>query len=224
MPTFLKTCKLGGAAFLFAFAASPAAPSDRVKSDRVKTVQFPAGATSTTLRGTIKGHNGVDYVFEARAGQTLQMLFEPSNRSCYFNLWEPGAAEASHIGSTSGNEFGKTLALDGTYKAQVYLMRSAARRGQTCRYGLSIEITGTTGGVSAGVSDLAMQDRCKGEAASMYGVEPRQIAAGAVKPDGSGFLIDATADKQAEGAKSLRCIFRSDRSYDHIVATTPDGK
>lgn len=127
-------------------------------------------------------------------------------------------------GSTSGNEFGKTLALDGAYKAQVYLMRSAARRGETCRYSLSIEITGAPGGVSAGVSDLAMQDRCKGEAASMYGVEPRQIAAGAVKPDRSGFLIEATTDKRGEGTKSLRCFFKSDRSYDHIVAATPGDK
>jgi hypothetical protein len=45
-----------------------------------------------------------------------------------------------------------------------------------------------------------------------------------VKPDGSRFLVDATADKRAESAKSLRCFFRSDRSCENIVATTPDGK
>ncbi len=219
MIAFPRAARLVGAALLFAFAASPAGAADRVMM-----VRFPAGATSTTLKGAIRGYSGVDYRFDARAGQALQMLFSPSNGACYFNVWEPGAAEAAHIGSTSGNEFGKTLARDGTYRAQVYLMRSAARRGETCRYSLSIEIAGKPGGVSGGASDLALKDRCQSEAASMYGVAPRRIAPGAVKPDGAGFRIDATADKGAEGVKKLLCLFRADRSYDHIMAMTPDGE
>jgi hypothetical protein len=66
-------------------------------------------------------------------------------------------------------------------------MRNAARRGEICRYSLSIEITDAPGGVSAGVSDLELQDRCKGEAAAMYGVQPRNIKPGAVKPGSGGF-------------------------------------
>ncbi len=190
--------------------------------DSTKTVAFPKGGTSTTLKGAIKGNNGVNYVFEAKAGQTMQMLFSPSNRSCYFNVFEPGADSAAHIGSTSGNEFGRNLTKSGVYRAQVYLMRNAARRGETCRYSLSIEITGAPGGVSAGASDIELQDRCKGEAAGMYGVQPRDIAPGAVQPGSGGFQIDATADKGADGIKKLRCIFKPDRSFDHIMAMTPD--
>jgi hypothetical protein len=211
--------------FAFAMSLTAAAPaSPAAPADRVETVHFSPGATSTTLKGTIRGDAGVDYMFDARAGQTLQTLFSPSNRSCYFNLWEPGASEAAYIGSTSGNEFGKTLTRDGVYKAQVYLMRNAARRNEACRYSLSIEISGAPGGVSAGVSDLELKDRCKGEAATMYGVEPRRIAPGAVRPEPTGFRIDATANKGAEGVKRLRCLFRGDRSFDHIMAMTPDGE
>jgi hypothetical protein len=153
----------------------------------------------------------------------MQTLFSPSNRSCYFNVFEPGTQEAAHIGSTSGNEFGKTLTNSGAYRAQVYLMRNAARRGETCRYSLSIELTGAPGGVSAGVSDLELQDRCKSEAAGMYGVQPRNIKPGAVKAGSSGFQIDAKADKGKEGVKKLRCIFKADRTFDHIMAMTSDG-
>ena len=75
-----RACALA-AATLFCALASPAAPADRIK-----TVRFPPGATSTTLTGTIRGYTGVDYLIDARAGQTMQMLFSPSNLSCTFNL------------------------------------------------------------------------------------------------------------------------------------------
>jgi len=196
MRRFIALCAPAAAALLGVLAASPAVPSDRAT-----TVRFPPGATSITLKGAIRGYSGVDYLFDARAGQTLQMLFSPSSRSCYFNVREPGASQAAHVGSFGSNEFGKTLALSGVYQAQVYLMRSAARRAETCRYSLSIEITGAPGGVSAGVSDQIMRDTCKGEAAQMYGVEPRRISPGVVTPDPTGFRIDSTADKGPEGVK-----------------------
>lgn len=69
-----------------------------------------------------------------------------------------------------------------------------------------------------------MRDTCKGEAAQMYGVEPRRISPGVVTPDPTGFRINSTADKGPEGVKKLRCLFRSDRSFDHIMATVPDGE
>jgi len=39
-------------------------------------------------------------------------------------------------------------------------MRNAARRHETCRYSLSVDLPGKPGGASAGVSDRQMQDRC----------------------------------------------------------------
>jgi hypothetical protein len=103
-------------------------------------------------------------------------------------------------------------------------MRNAARRHETCRYSLSIELTGAPGGVSAGVSDLMMGDECKANAAPMYGVASARIALGPVKPDGKGFGIDGTVDKGAEGVKKLRCLFGPQRTFDKIRAMTPDGE
>jgi hypothetical protein len=44
------------------------------------------------------------------------------------------------IGSTSGGRFEGTLPADGTYTIQVYLMRNAARRGESATYKLDIGI------------------------------------------------------------------------------------
>jgi len=192
--------------------------------DAERKLTFPQGATATKVAGKISGRNGVNHLVEAGAGQTMQVLFAPSNRSCYFNVFEPGAAEAAHIGSTAGNEFGVERTKAGTYRVQVYLMRNAARRNEVCRYQLSVELTGAPGGVSAGVSDRIKQDVCKAEAAGMYGVDQRRIAVGPVRTSPRGSEIDGTADKQAEGIKKLRCIFKADGSFDHIMAMTPDGE
>jgi hypothetical protein len=44
------------------------------------------------------------------------------------------------IGSTSGNEFAGNLPATGNYVVEVYMMRSAARRNETCRYSVTFEI------------------------------------------------------------------------------------
>ena len=193
-------------------------------ADRLETVNFKRGGTSVTLKGAISGYDGVKYSVGASAGQVMSVLFSPSNRSCYMNVWTPGADAAAFNGSVTGNEYAANLAVSGAYAIQVYLMRNAARRTETCRYRLTVEITGPPGGASAGISDIAMQDRCAGEAAGMYSVQPKQITAGSVRRVATGYEIDGTADKGADGIKKLRCIFNAGRSFDHIRAMTSDGE
>ena len=195
-------------------------------AERNVTVRFAKGATSANLNGALRGWDGMNYRVATVAGQTMQVLFAPSNRSCYFNVFEPGVAEAVHIGSTKGNEFGRNPTTAGSYRIQIYLMRNAARRNETCRYRLSIEITGTPGGVIAGVADTVMRDICKGTAAPMYGVQPRDVtlSAGILAADRGGFTIDGTIDKGREGVKKMRCIFTPDRKLDRVMAMTPDGE
>ncbi len=192
-----------------------AAPA--LAADVVKPLKIPAGKTFATVRGTIKGDAGVDYRIAAAQGQTLHLLFKPSNRSCYFNVYAPGADEAAHIGSSAGNEFGQNPTQAGVYRAQVYLMRNAARRNETCRYSLSVELTG-------GGEDQAAQQACRSNAATMYGVEPGAITLGGLVRTAEGASIDAKADKGAEGVKDLRCLFKPDGAFDHIMAMTSDEK
>lgn len=111
-------------------------------ADRTETVKFAAGASSKTIKGSIKGDDGVVYRLGAGQGQVMQVLFSPSNKSCYFNVTPPGGDMAMFIGSSSGNEFSANLPATGNYAVQVYLMRNAARRNETCSYSITFEISG----------------------------------------------------------------------------------
>lgn len=111
-------------------------------ADRTQVVKFPSGHSSVTLKGSIKSHDTSKFVVGASKGQTMSVLFSPSNASCYFNLSPPGGGEALHIGSISGNEFTDDLPATGDYTVQAYLMRNAARRNETCNFSLTIKVSG----------------------------------------------------------------------------------
>jgi len=101
---------------------------------RKEPVHFKAGESGATIKGTIKGDETVDYVLNAQKGQSMVVTLEATNRSAYFNVLPPGSEEALFIGSTSGNRYEGTLPATGDYAVRLYLMRSAARRGETATY------------------------------------------------------------------------------------------
>ncbi|EGV17627.1 hypothetical protein [Thiocapsa marina] len=121
-----------------ALLVSAAAAADDTRTERV---QFKKGATSATVEDTIKGYQSVDYVLGARAGQSMNVSMATDNSANYFNILAPGKNdEAMFIGSTSGNQFEGILPANGDYKIRVYLMRSAARRGEAANYRLEMII------------------------------------------------------------------------------------
>jgi hypothetical protein len=106
-------------------------------------VRLPKGATSTVVRGQIKGDRYVDYHVRAGAGQTLSVEMKTGNASSYINILTPGSGDvAMFIGSTSGNRFSGMLPTDGDYAIRVYLMRNAARRNELASYTLTVGVTG----------------------------------------------------------------------------------
>jgi hypothetical protein len=189
-----------------------------------RAVTFKPGATSAQLRGLIRGGEDITYRLRTVPGQVLQVLFTPSNRSCYFNAFEPGREDAAHIGSTSGNEFSRSPTGDGEYRLQVYLMRNAARRNESCRYRISFEVTGTPGGVSSGISDRELRDQCRALVATMYGVRNPSIRLGAIGTAADGFPINGSVNKGAEGTKRFRCLFSPSRQLRDVMALTSDGE
>lgn len=133
MSTWFK--KLAFALALFAFPAIAAAQSER----RTQRVAFKDG--HATITGRIKGYEYVDYSFPAGAGESLKVTLKTSQPSGYFNLLAPGETDtAFFIGSVSGDRYEGTVPTSGDYTARVYQMRSAARRGATARYVLSIAL------------------------------------------------------------------------------------
>ncbi|HEY6133656.1 MAG TPA: hypothetical protein VIW70_06740 [Rubrivivax sp.] len=135
---------------LLVVAASWAAAADTITT---KPLQFAKGASSATVRGTVKGYDSVDYKLRARAGQTMKVALKTGNASNYFNVLPPGSNDvAIFIGSTSGSEYVGVLPTDDEYTIRVYLMRNAARRNESADYTLSVSITGNASAGDAKVS------------------------------------------------------------------------
>lgn len=104
-------------------------------------VVFAKGASSATMKGSIKGAQDRSYIVSARAGQIMTIDFKPTNASAYFNIMAPGSnGEAMFIGSSAGNRFSGPLTVSGPHTILVYLMRNAARRNETANYTLTVSV------------------------------------------------------------------------------------
>ncbi|HUM91942.1 MAG TPA: hypothetical protein PLM32_11285, partial [Candidatus Competibacter sp.] len=138
---FMKPFASLAAAFAIALAPALVLAQDAIREVRV---QFPRGASSTTLQGTIQGQEIIAYKLGARAGQRMTVTLTTDNAGNYFNLLAPGETDvAFFVGSTEGNRFEGNLAKSGEQTIRVYLVRSAARRNETARYRLKVAIAGT---------------------------------------------------------------------------------
>lgn len=129
-----------GVTRLLALAVLCAAAAHASAADRSKTVKFPRGSSFDTERATIKGYDTFRYRLGANAGQTVSVLMEASNGACYFNFVPPSGGGAIHMGEVAGNEYSGRLPETGNYLVEVYMMRSAARRNEQCRYAITFEI------------------------------------------------------------------------------------
>jgi len=112
------------------------------QENRTETVKFARGASSTSLSDSITGYESVTYRIGVSAGQLMSVELDTSNASNYFNITAPGADAALFIGSMSGNSTSFTIPSSGTYEIDVYLMRNAARRGESADYDLTISVEG----------------------------------------------------------------------------------
>jgi len=113
-----------------------------VAQERNARVEFSRGQSSTTIRGGIRGYDGINYRVNVRGGQRLAVTMDSSNASNYFNILGPDGGEALFNGSISGNFADVIVPASGDYVVQVYLMRNAARRNEQARFTLRIEVTG----------------------------------------------------------------------------------
>jgi len=119
---------------LLTAVAAPALAQD-IRTERVA---FAKGTSSKAIKGSIKGYAAVNYKVGVAVGQTLSVDLKTSNASSYFNITAPGADAALFVGSTSGDSAKVKIPSSGDYTVQVYLMRNAARRGETASYTLTI--------------------------------------------------------------------------------------
>jgi len=129
--------------FCIALAAMPAWSARPGDERTVKPVQFAQGKTSTEIQSSIKGYHFIDYQVKAGAGQKITISLKASNGANYFNLLPPDSQDVAMAqGELLANHFSGMLPDEGVYTIRVYLMRSAARRNETSRFTLSVEVTG----------------------------------------------------------------------------------
>jgi hypothetical protein len=114
-----------------------------VFAQQSKEIQFARGTTGSTVAGSIKGDQYIDYRITARAGQRIDISLQPTKGSPYFNLLEPGSTDvAVYNSSINGQRYNGATAKTGTYTIRVYQMRATARRGETARYRMTVSISG----------------------------------------------------------------------------------
>jgi hypothetical protein len=119
----------------------PVFAKDEIRKERV---QFKKGASTATIKGTIKGYETVDYLLGAKAGQHMNVSLATKHGATYFNILAPGENEVAMFNaSASQNQFEGALPASGDYKIRVYMMRSAARRNEAASYTLTVGITGS---------------------------------------------------------------------------------
>jgi hypothetical protein len=109
---------------------------------RQEKVQFARGASTAVITGQIEGDTTVDYVVHAAAGQTLSVKLRKSNSQNYFNVMPPGSTGSAMFVGDSGTNYSGVLPTDGDYVVRVYLMRPAARRGESSNYTLTVGASG----------------------------------------------------------------------------------
>lgn len=124
-------------AALLAVLLLPGGAGAQITTDEVT---FPAGSNDAVLEGTLRGPEVRIYRVPAVEGMKLAVGLETSNPANSFNISEPGAATAAFVGSAEGNYGEVLLSKAGTYEVMVYLMRSAARRGEIADYRLSLSL------------------------------------------------------------------------------------
>jgi hypothetical protein len=173
---------------------------------RQEKVQFAKGASSAEIKGQIKGDTTVDYVLRAAAGQTLSVKLQKSNAQNYFNVLPPGSAGSAMFVGDNGGNYSGMLPGDGDYVVRVYLMRPAARRGESSNYTLTIGVTGKplapiTASKDALLPGTSYHASAKIKCVPAFETAPRECDAFVVSR-----AIDGTATIDVPGSAEKRSI------------------
>lgn len=99
--------------------------ADNAMAQTKQRVRFAAGATSTTIRSSVRGYSYRDYIVGARAGQTIEVQVTSANTFTIFSIFQPngdGLGDAFQVDQFSGE-----LPSDGNYVVRVGMMRAGAR-------------------------------------------------------------------------------------------------
>lgn len=161
----------------------------------------------------------------------MDVQLDTDNSSNYFNITAPGASEALFNGSISGNDTSLVVPSSGNYIIDVYLMRNAARRGETADYDLTLYVENSQGratdpttprqmsppqnGTPDQLDTSQMPRFCSGEASAEFGVRPQYITVNTAFQSGNRYVTQGYFDRDGEST-SFNCWFALDGSFDSL--------
>lgn len=142
-------------------------------------VSFAKGTSQGTVTGRFTGYDVCDHTIRARAGQTLSATLKAG----------PGAEAIVVSPVEHALDPGEPLVLpqDGTYTLRVLQTRNEARRGRAQDYRLTVAVSGA--------------------AKQATSAKPAKAQAGGNICDGSGALVDGTANMSGTLAGSGSCDY-----------------
>lgn len=113
--------------------------STNVTAQSKQRVRFARGASSATVRGTVRGFAFRDYIVGAREGQTISVRLNSGNTFAVLTIFTP---EGDNLeGATETDEFSGELPASGDYVIRVGMMRAdARRRNSIANYSLRISV------------------------------------------------------------------------------------
>jgi hypothetical protein len=123
-----------------ALAAAAAFPAISAEGERRVPVKLEAGA-GRSFDDEINEYETVVYVVPLRLGQALQVLLVSNNASNCFDIHAPGVTKPVYVGSESGSSCRWVATTGGDYLVKVFLLRLAARDGQSARFTLELKTT-----------------------------------------------------------------------------------
>ena len=109
-----------------------------------RRVQVKPDATGAMqgFEDSISEFEAVAYVIPLRAGQSLHVQLASTNAANCFDIHAPDEPKPVFVGGESGNFHQLRAVKAGNHVVRVYLLRFAARDGQSARYTLELKVSG----------------------------------------------------------------------------------
>jgi hypothetical protein len=117
--------------------ATPAISRD---TERSVPVTLAANGQPQVLEDAINEYETVSYIVQLQKGQQLQATLASNNAANCFDIYAPGETKPFYVGADSGNSHSLAAPTTGSYRIRVFLLRFAARDGQSARYELELSL------------------------------------------------------------------------------------
>ncbi|MFV8781760.1 hypothetical protein ACNKU7_04995 [Microbulbifer sp. SA54] len=128
---------------LLTLVAALAGPRNEQRSERIlfSGTGSSGGMQATQVAASIRGYQTIEYLVEAKTGQSLALDLHSNNIASAFRITAPAAPRAMHSASGQSSRFKGTLPRDGTYRIEIFLKDHAAENGERAAFSLDIRLS-----------------------------------------------------------------------------------